>query len=115
VNDDETEPGQDAHIAQRLPDSSGQRLREIVIGGARIGRPGADHDGRIRSDDLQPAVRTRLALGFKISAHDFLQALRLRVHLSRNFLKDVFPRFDVRVTPVIMEPHHGGECEESRP
>jgi len=115
VNDDETEPGQDAHIAQRLPDSSGQRLREIVIGGARIGRPGADHDGRIRSDDLQPAVRTRLALGFKISAHDYLQALLLRVHLSRNFLKDCSPASTCASRPSSWNRTHGGECEECRP
>jgi aspartyl-tRNA(Asn)/glutamyl-tRNA(Gln) amidotransferase subunit A len=59
---------------------------------------------RERPDDLQPAVRTRLAFGFKISAHDYLQALRLRVHLSRKFLKEVFSRVDALVTPVIMEP-----------
>lgn len=53
--------------------------------------------------DLQPAVRKRLELGFKISAHDYLQATRLRARLTSDFVKDVFPRFDVLLTPVIVE------------
>jgi aspartyl-tRNA(Asn)/glutamyl-tRNA(Gln) amidotransferase subunit A len=39
-----------------------------------------------------------------IAAHDYLQALRLRAHLTRAFIADVFARVDVLLAPVIPEP-----------
>ena len=59
---------------------------------------------RERPEEIQPVVRARLALGFRISAHDYLQALRLRARLTRSFLAEVFSRADVLVAPVIPEP-----------
>ena len=41
---------------------------------------------RERPEEIQPVVRARLELGFRIPAHDYLQALRLRARLSRSFL-----------------------------
>ena len=43
---------------------------------------------RERPEEIQPVVRARLELGFRIPAHDYLQALRLRARLTR----DVHPR-----------------------
>jgi aspartyl-tRNA(Asn)/glutamyl-tRNA(Gln) amidotransferase subunit A len=59
---------------------------------------------RERPHELGAAVRTRLALGFGISAVDYLQALRLRSRLARAFIAEVFARVDVLVLPVIPEP-----------
>jgi aspartyl-tRNA(Asn)/glutamyl-tRNA(Gln) amidotransferase subunit A len=53
---------------------------------------------------LQPAVRARLEVGFHVSAHDYLQATRLRARAARTFVDDVFARVDVLVTPTIPEP-----------
>jgi aspartyl-tRNA(Asn)/glutamyl-tRNA(Gln) amidotransferase subunit A len=54
--------------------------------------------------ELQPAVRARLEVGLSISAHDYLQASRLRARLTRTFIREVFGPVDVLMTPVIPEP-----------
>jgi aspartyl-tRNA(Asn)/glutamyl-tRNA(Gln) amidotransferase subunit A len=59
---------------------------------------------RERPHEIQPVVRARLDLGFRIPAHDYLQALRLRGRLARAFIRDVFAQADVLVAPVIPEP-----------
>jgi aspartyl-tRNA(Asn)/glutamyl-tRNA(Gln) amidotransferase subunit A len=59
---------------------------------------------RERPHELQPAVRARLAVGTRISAHDYLQALRLRARLAREFNEDVFAEVDLLVLPAIPEP-----------
>jgi aspartyl-tRNA(Asn)/glutamyl-tRNA(Gln) amidotransferase subunit A len=59
---------------------------------------------RERPEEVQPVVRTRIDLGFRIPAHDYLQALRLRARLARRFLREVFAEADVLVAPVIPEP-----------
>jgi aspartyl-tRNA(Asn)/glutamyl-tRNA(Gln) amidotransferase subunit A len=59
---------------------------------------------RERPEELQPVVRARLELGFRISAHDYLQALRLRSRLTRAFIREVFGDVDVLVAPVIPQP-----------
>jgi aspartyl-tRNA(Asn)/glutamyl-tRNA(Gln) amidotransferase subunit A len=53
---------------------------------------------------LQPAVLARLEIGLRVSAHDYLQATRLRVRATRTFVDDVFARVDVLVAPTIPEP-----------
>jgi aspartyl-tRNA(Asn)/glutamyl-tRNA(Gln) amidotransferase subunit A len=53
---------------------------------------------------LQPAVRERLEIGFHVSAHDYLQAMRLRARATRTFVDDVFGRIDILVAPTIPEP-----------
>jgi aspartyl-tRNA(Asn)/glutamyl-tRNA(Gln) amidotransferase subunit A len=53
---------------------------------------------------LQPVVRARLELGFRISAHDYLQAARLRARIARTFVREVFEDVDVLLTPTIPEP-----------
>jgi aspartyl-tRNA(Asn)/glutamyl-tRNA(Gln) amidotransferase subunit A len=55
---------------------------------------------RERPHELQPAVRARLEVGERISAHDYLQALRLRARLTREFVQDVFDEADLVLTPV---------------
>ena len=59
---------------------------------------------RDRPHELQPAVRARLETGLHISAHDYLQALRLRGRLTREFVREVFEEVDALVLPVIPEP-----------
>ena len=59
---------------------------------------------RERPHELQPAVRSRLEIGFRISAHDYLQALRLRARFTREFIREVFGEVDALVLPVIPEP-----------
>jgi Asp-tRNA(Asn)/Glu-tRNA(Gln) amidotransferase A subunit family amidase len=59
---------------------------------------------RERPHELQPAVRARLAVGTRISAHDYLQALRLRARLARGFHEHVFADTDLLVLPAIPEP-----------
>jgi aspartyl-tRNA(Asn)/glutamyl-tRNA(Gln) amidotransferase subunit A len=59
---------------------------------------------RERPHELQPAVRARLEVGFHISAHDYLQALRLRTRYAREFTADVFAEVDALLAPVIPEP-----------
>src|SRR5262245_60665225 len=46
---------------------------------------------------LQPAVRSRLEIGLHVTAHDYLQATRVRARATRTFVNDVFGRFDVLV------------------
>ena len=48
---------------------------------------------------LQPAVRARIEVGFHVSAHDYLQATRLRARATRTFVNDVFARVDLLVAP----------------
>ncbi len=59
---------------------------------------------REHPEQIQPVVRARLELGFRISAYDYLQALRLRARLTRAFLREVYADADVLVAPVIPEP-----------
>ena len=60
--------------------------------------------GRERPEDLQPAVLTRLKVGWNISAYEYLQALRLRATLTRQYLREVFQQVDVLIATVIPEP-----------
>ncbi|HEX2500047.1 MAG TPA: amidase [Methylomirabilota bacterium] len=53
---------------------------------------------------LQPAVRERLEVGLHVSAHDYLQATRLRSRATRTFVNDVFARVDLLAAPTIPEP-----------
>ena len=59
---------------------------------------------RERPHELGAAVRMRLGVGLGIPATDYLQALRLRARLTREFIAEVFARVDVLVLPVIPEP-----------
>jgi aspartyl-tRNA(Asn)/glutamyl-tRNA(Gln) amidotransferase subunit A len=59
---------------------------------------------RERPHELGAAVRVRLGIGLGISATDYLQALRLRSRLTREFIAEVFSRVDALVLPVIPEP-----------
>src|SRR5207237_1074560 len=68
---------------------------------------------RERPHELQPAVRARLEIGFHISAHDYLQALRLRSRLAREFITEVFADVDALVAPVIPEPAPALEAVKS--
>ena len=59
---------------------------------------------RERPHELGAAVRSRLEVGFHISAHDYLQAARLRARLTRAFVADVFADVDAVLAPTIPEP-----------
>jgi aspartyl-tRNA(Asn)/glutamyl-tRNA(Gln) amidotransferase subunit A len=59
---------------------------------------------RERPHELGAAVRARLEVGFHISAHDYLQAGRLRARLARAFVAEVFGNADAVLTPTIPEP-----------
>jgi aspartyl-tRNA(Asn)/glutamyl-tRNA(Gln) amidotransferase subunit A len=59
---------------------------------------------RERPHELQPAVRARLEVGFHITAHDYLQALRLRARYARAFIAEVFAGMDALLAPVTPEP-----------
>jgi aspartyl-tRNA(Asn)/glutamyl-tRNA(Gln) amidotransferase subunit A len=59
---------------------------------------------RERPHELGPVARARLELGFHVSAHDYLQAARIRARLTREFVREVFAEVDVLLTPVIPEP-----------
>src|SRR5262249_29813357 len=59
---------------------------------------------RERPHELGAAVRMRLGIGLGISATDYLQALRLRSRLAREFIAAVFARVAVLGLPVIPEP-----------
>jgi aspartyl-tRNA(Asn)/glutamyl-tRNA(Gln) amidotransferase subunit A len=59
---------------------------------------------RERPHELQPQVRKRLSPGLDVSAVDYIQGLRLRAHLAREFIATVFARVDVLVMPTIPEP-----------
>src|SRR4029450_12037128 len=54
---------------------------------------------RDRPHALQAAVRARREVGERISAHDYLQALRLRARLTREFIENVFDEADLVLTP----------------
>jgi len=58
---------------------------------------------RDRPHELGDAVRARLEIGFHISAHDYLQAGRLRARLTREFVDEVFGQVDAVLTPTIPE------------
>ena len=57
-----------------------------------------------RPHELQPVVRARLETGLAITAHDYIQALRLRARLTRAFVAEVFAEVDALVLPAIPEP-----------
>jgi aspartyl-tRNA(Asn)/glutamyl-tRNA(Gln) amidotransferase subunit A len=59
---------------------------------------------RERPHELGAAVRSRLEVGFHISAHDYLQAGRLRARLTRAFVDEVFADVDALLAPTIPEP-----------
>ncbi|HET7340540.1 MAG TPA: amidase [Methylomirabilota bacterium] len=59
---------------------------------------------RDRPHELGAAVRSRLEVGFHISAHDYLQAARLRARLARAFVREVFAEVDAILAPTIPEP-----------
>jgi len=59
---------------------------------------------RERPHELGAAVRSRLEVGFHISAHDYLQAGRLRARLAREFVAEVFAETDAVLAPAIPEP-----------
>jgi aspartyl-tRNA(Asn)/glutamyl-tRNA(Gln) amidotransferase subunit A len=59
---------------------------------------------RERPHELGAAVRSRLEVGFHISAHDYLQAGRLRARLTREFVSEVFAEVDAILAPTIPEP-----------
>jgi len=59
---------------------------------------------RERPHELQPVVRGRLEVGLHISAHDYLQAARLRAGAARAFIQEVFAEVDLLVAPTIPEP-----------
>ena len=59
---------------------------------------------RERPHELGAAVRGRLEVGLRVSAHDYIQASRLRARLARTFIADVFTEVDAVLAPVIPEP-----------
>ncbi len=59
---------------------------------------------RERPHELGAAVRSRLEVGLHVSAHDYLQAGRLRARLTREFVAEVFAEVDVVLAPAIPEP-----------
>jgi aspartyl-tRNA(Asn)/glutamyl-tRNA(Gln) amidotransferase subunit A len=59
---------------------------------------------RERPHELGAAVRSRLEVGLHISAHDYLQAGRLRARLTREFVAEVFAEVDAVLAPAIPEP-----------
>ena len=58
---------------------------------------------RERPHELGAAVRSRLEVGLHISAHDYLQAGRLRARLTREFVAEVFAEVDAVLAPAIPE------------
>jgi aspartyl-tRNA(Asn)/glutamyl-tRNA(Gln) amidotransferase subunit A len=59
---------------------------------------------RERPGDVQPVVLARATPGFGLGAVDYVQALRLRTRITREFLRAVFADVDVLLTPTIPEP-----------
>jgi len=59
---------------------------------------------RERPHEVGPVVRARLEIGFQISAHDYIQAQRVRSRLTREFIGEVFGTVDAIITPTIPEP-----------
>ncbi len=93
-----------AHVKElRIPDA--QHMTDVAMLIARS-ESSALHSAILREqpEALQPTVRARLEVGLAISAHDYLQALRLRSRLTRTFICDVFDDIDVLLTPVTPEP-----------
>jgi aspartyl-tRNA(Asn)/glutamyl-tRNA(Gln) amidotransferase subunit A len=100
----ETLAGLGARVAPReLPDP---RALVDVASVIQHAESAAVHARMLREQPhaLQPAVRARLEVGLQISAHDYLQASRLRARLARAFIRDVFAETDVLVMPTIPEP-----------
>jgi aspartyl-tRNA(Asn)/glutamyl-tRNA(Gln) amidotransferase subunit A len=89
--------------AVSLPD--GQTLSDVANVIARA-ESAAVHVRILREQPhaLQPAVRARLELGLHLSAHDYLQASRLRARLTRAFVSEVFGAADALAMPTIPEP-----------
>ncbi|MGH7326532.1 MAG: amidase [Candidatus Rokuibacteriota bacterium] len=114
--------GLDPAVAEAMEDAT----RQLVAEGARLvalrlpdPQPLVDVTGLItraesatiharilkeRPAELQPVVRARLEVGLHVSAFDYLQALRLRSRMTREFLRQVFAEVEVLVTPTIPEP-----------
>jgi aspartyl-tRNA(Asn)/glutamyl-tRNA(Gln) amidotransferase subunit A len=59
---------------------------------------------RERPHELGAAVRARLEIGLHVSAHDYLQAGRLRARLTREFVDEVFGEVDAILAAAIPEP-----------
>lgn len=59
---------------------------------------------RIRAHEVKPSTLARFEQGGRISAYDYLQALRLRARLTREFVGEVFGEVDALIAPVIPEP-----------
>jgi aspartyl-tRNA(Asn)/glutamyl-tRNA(Gln) amidotransferase subunit A len=57
-----------------------------------------------RPGELQPVVRSRAESGLRVSAVDYVQALRRRPVLAREFIAAAFAEADVLVTPTTAEP-----------
>jgi aspartyl-tRNA(Asn)/glutamyl-tRNA(Gln) amidotransferase subunit A len=92
-----------AVVPLRVPDPAILTGVATVIGRAE----GAAVHARIlreRPHALQPVVATRLCVGLHISAHDYLQALRLRARLAREFIAETFDQVDALAAPVAPEP-----------
>ncbi len=85
-----------------LPDPAIQHGVATIIGRAESAVIHA-RLARERPHEMQPAVRARLEIGFHISAHDYLQAGRLRARLARQFVAEVFADVDVLIVPTIPE------------
>ena len=73
---------------------------------------------RTRPQDYSDQIRTRLAQGLAIPAHDYVDALRMRGPALRAFCEAVFSRCDVLhapvvdfATPTIVESEVGGSPE----
>ena len=58
---------------------------------------------RERPADLQPVVRSRAEAGFAVKAVDYVQALRLRATMARDFIAAAFADADVLVAPTTAE------------
>jgi aspartyl-tRNA(Asn)/glutamyl-tRNA(Gln) amidotransferase subunit A len=87
----------------RLPDPGAMNDLSTIVSRAESaavhGRLLREHPG-----EMQAVVRRRIEIGLAIPAHDYLQALRLRAHLTREFVRAVFGEVDVLMAPVIPEP-----------
>ena len=59
---------------------------------------------RERPEDLQPVVRSRAESGLAVKAVDYVQALRLRPTIAREFIATAFADADVLLTPTTAEP-----------
>jgi aspartyl-tRNA(Asn)/glutamyl-tRNA(Gln) amidotransferase subunit A len=57
-----------------------------------------------RPGDLQPVVRSRAESGLRVNAVDYVQALRQRPVLAREFIATAFAEADVLITPTTAEP-----------